>query len=75
MQASSIPVAEKGHGASKPCAVASYDTVVRKIVALERDAGVNGLLMTFPDFVPALREFGEHVLPRLRAREHATQAA
>ena len=53
----------------------SYDTVVQKIVALERDAGVNGLLMTFPDFVPAVREFGEHVLPQLRALEQAPEAA
>ena len=53
----------------------SYDTVVRKIVTLEREVGVNGLLMTFPDFVPAVREFGEHVLPQLRALEPPRAAA
>ncbi len=50
----------------------SYATVAAKITALERDVGVDGLLMTFPDFVPGVRSFGEHVLPQLRTTASAT---
>jgi len=47
----------------------SYETVARKILQHEREFGVSGMLMTFVDFVPGVREFGQHVLPILRAGE------
>jgi pyrimidine oxygenase len=47
----------------------SYETVARKILQHEREAGVSGMLMTFVDFVPGVREFGQHVLPILRDAE------
>jgi pyrimidine oxygenase len=44
----------------------SHETVARKILALERDTGIGGLLMTFTDYVPDVRSFGMHVMPYLR---------
>ena len=44
----------------------SHETVARKILALERDTGIAGVLMTFTDYVPDLKAFGQHVMPHLR---------
>ena len=53
----------------------SYESVARQIARLEVDTGISGLLLTFPDFVPGVRAFGEHILPRLRAGEAARAVA
>jgi alkanesulfonate monooxygenase SsuD/methylene tetrahydromethanopterin reductase-like flavin-dependent oxidoreductase (luciferase family) len=50
--------------------------VAELIVTLERDTGIGGLLLTFIDFVPDIRRFGEKVLPLVRERYEAiTRAA
>ncbi len=46
----------------------SYETVAELIATLERDTGIGGLLLTFIDFVPDIRRFGEKVLPLVRER-------
>lgn len=55
----------------------SYESVAAQILDLERQTGISGLLLTFPDFVPGVRAFGETVLPIIRANEarHPAEAA
>lgn len=42
--------------------------MAEQIVTLERDTNVGGLLMTFVDYVPDLKIFGEKVLPLVREK-------
>jgi len=42
--------------------------VADQIATLERDTGIGGLLLTFVDFVPDIRRFGEKVLPLAKQR-------
>ena len=44
----------------------SYESVARQILHLEAHTGIAGLLLTFVDWVPGVRAFGERVLPLLR---------
>src|ERR1700734_2680599 len=53
----------------------SYETVAELIATLEPDTGIGGLLLTFIDFVPDIRRFGEKVLPLVRERYAAINAA
>ena len=53
----------------------SYETVAELIATLERDTGIGGLLLTFVDFVPDIRRFGEKVFPLVRERYAAINAA
>lgn len=48
--------------------VGSYERIARHIDALKTQAGMAGIIMTFPDFIGDLANFGEHVLPRLKTR-------
>lgn len=43
----------------------SAATVARKIEAIGRDTGVDGMLFSWPDFVAGCRNFGENVMPLL----------
>ena len=45
--------------------VGSPETVVRDIIRL-KEAGIDGLQLSFFDFAPDLEQFGERVLPLLR---------
>ncbi len=58
-----------------PVLYGSYETVAELIATLERDTGIGGLLMTFVDFVPDIRVFGEKVLPLMRERYAAVSRA
>jgi alkanesulfonate monooxygenase SsuD/methylene tetrahydromethanopterin reductase-like flavin-dependent oxidoreductase (luciferase family) len=49
--------------------------VAELIATLERDTGIGGLLLTFVDFVPDIRRFGEKVFPLVRERYAAINAA
>jgi pyrimidine oxygenase len=53
----------------------SYQSVAQQILAQERETGISGMLLTFPDFVPGVRAFGEHILPVIRARQAPAGAA
>lgn len=44
----------------------SPETVASKIDDIAAATGVEGILFSMPDFVPAIRNFGEKVMPRLR---------
>jgi len=52
-----------------PVIQGSYESVAAQIISLERETGISGLLLTFPDFVPGVRAFGARILPLLRAHQ------
>ncbi|GAA4028523.1 MULTISPECIES: LLM class flavin-dependent oxidoreductase [Arthrobacter] len=60
---------------SFPVLHGSYESVAEQIATLERDTNVSGLLMTFVDYVPDLKIFGEKVLPLVREKYAALQLA
>lgn len=50
-----------------PVILGSPDTVAAKIRHIGEHTGIDGLLFSWPDFVPGIRQFGEEVMPRLAA--------
>ena len=60
---------------SFPVLHGSYETVAEKIVSIERDYNIPGMLMTFVDWVPDIKIFGEKVLPLVREKFAALQPA
>ena len=51
-----------------PFITASYEGVARRLDEIA-GAGVEGACLMFPNYVPDLRDFVAHVLPRMRSRE------
>jgi len=51
-----------------PTIIGSPATVAEVLNGLARDTTIDGLLLTFPDFVADLERFGEEVMPRLQCR-------
>lgn len=43
----------------------SFETVARKIDQIEQETAIDGMLFSWPDFVPGVRDFGERVMPLL----------
>ena len=60
---------------SFPVLHGSYETVAEKIVSVDRDFKIPGMLMTFVDWVPDLQVFGEKVLPLVREKTNRLQSA
>lgn len=54
-----------------PVIYGSAETVAREIDSIAEETGVDGLLFSWPDFVPGIRALGENVMPQLKC----TQAA
>ncbi|HUY20186.1 MAG TPA: LLM class flavin-dependent oxidoreductase [Candidatus Binataceae bacterium] len=52
-----------------PVILGSYESCAQQIDELARDTGVDGLLLSFPDFVGGIRNFGEKIMPILACRE------
>jgi pyrimidine oxygenase len=50
---------------SIPAIVGSPATVARKIDEIGLATGIDGMLFSWPDFVPGIRQFGQQVLPLL----------
>lgn len=50
---------------SFPALIQSYQSVAQQIDAIEADCGIEGMLLTFPDFVQGIRDFGTRVRPFL----------
>jgi pyrimidine oxygenase len=46
----------------------SADTIAAKIVEVQEQTPLDGMLFTFPDFVKGMTFFGDKVMPRLRDR-------
>ncbi|HEY8449240.1 MAG TPA: LLM class flavin-dependent oxidoreductase [Bacillota bacterium] len=51
-----------------PRITGSPDTVADQFEYLESEAGLDGILVTFPDFLQGIDDFGAAVMPRLRAK-------
>jgi len=60
---------------SFPVIQGSYESVAEQIATMQRDTGVAGVLMTFVDYVPDIKIFGEKVLPLIKEKYAALQAA
>lgn len=54
-----------------PVVLGSPETVARQIDAIAAETGIDGMLFSWPDFVPGIRQFGEAVMPRLGCLEAA----
>lgn len=59
---------------SFPVIHGSYENVAEQIATMQRDTGVAGVLMTFVDYVPDIKVFGEKVLPLVREKYAALQS-
>jgi len=55
--------------------VGSYATVARLLDQLAEVPGVDGVMMTFDDFVIGMEQFGTRIMPLMRSREHTRLAA
>jgi pyrimidine oxygenase len=54
-----------------PVVLGSPATVARQIDDISANTGIDGMLFSWPDFVPGIRRFGEDVMPRLNCLEAA----
>lgn len=57
--------------AMSPMIVGSPETVARRIDEIVEATGIDGMLLSWPDFLPGLRAFGEQVMPQLRCKSVA----
>jgi pyrimidine oxygenase len=48
-----------------PVIKGSHESVAAQVEELGEIAGIDGIMLNFPDFVPGIRGFGERVMPRL----------
>ena len=55
--------------------VGSYASIARMLDEMAIVPGVHGVMMTFDDFVIGMEQFGARVLPLMRCRDAALQAA
>jgi pyrimidine oxygenase len=55
--------------------VGSYATVARLLDELSEVPGVQGVMLTFDDFVTGMEQFGTRILPLMRCRNEVRQAA
>jgi len=55
--------------------VGSYASVARMLDELAMVPGVQGVMLTFDDFVAGMEQFGTRILPLLRCRNEVRQAA
>jgi len=55
--------------------VGSYASVARMLDELAEVPGVQGVMLTFDDFVIGMEQFGTRILPLMRCRDMARQAA
>ncbi|HXL65190.1 MAG TPA: LLM class flavin-dependent oxidoreductase [Xanthobacteraceae bacterium] len=67
----------QGHGAfmSIPTICGSYESVAEQLDEIVAESGIDGCLFSFPDFVEGIRDFGEHIYPRLSCTKGAAKAA
>jgi pyrimidine oxygenase len=49
-----------------PVIYGSAQTVASKIEDIAAETGIEGMLFSWPDFLPGIRAFGEKVMPKLR---------
>ncbi len=54
---------------SFPVLIGSYRSVAQQIDTIRRECGIAGMLLTFPDFVAGVRDFGTRIKPLLDGAE------
>jgi pyrimidine oxygenase len=60
---------------SFPVIKGSYESVARQLDELVERTGIDGILLTWPDFVDGVTRFGERVMPLLTTAASETRAA
>ncbi|SDC29135.1 pyrimidine utilization protein A [Belnapia rosea] len=55
--------------------IGSYETVARQLDALAETPGLQGVMLTFDDFLIGMDQFGTRIQPLMTSRRHVTQAA
>ena len=60
---------------SIPTICGSYESVAEQLDEIVAESGIDGCLFSFPDFVEGIRDFGEHIYPRLSCTKGAAKAA
>ena len=55
--------------------IGSYATVARQLDALAETPGLQGVMLTFDDFLVGMEQFGTRIQPLMRSRRHVAQAA
>ena len=54
-----------------PLLLGSHATIARKIDEMHDQTGIDGILFSWPHFVPGIRQFGEEVMPLLKCLKAA----
>ena len=54
-----------------PVLLGSPATIARKIDEMHDQASIDGILFSWPNFVPGIRQFGEEVMPSLKCLKAA----
>ena len=57
-----------------PVVLGSPASIAAEIDQISRDTGIDGLLFSWPDFVPGIRQFGQEVMPLLQCHQPAGDA-
>jgi pyrimidine oxygenase len=55
--------------------IGSYETVARQLDALAETPGLQGVMLTFDDFLIGMEQFGRRIKPPMRSRRHIAEAA
>lgn len=55
--------------------IGSYETVARQMDELAAIPGLAGVMLTFDDFLIGMEQFGTRIMPLMKSRGHALQAA
>ncbi len=54
--------------------VGSYEAVARMLDEVASVPGTSGVLLTFDDFVQGVENFGRHIQPKMKCRQHIKSA-
>jgi pyrimidine oxygenase len=60
--------AEQSSAIRTPQLMGSPDTIAAKIIEIQDETGLDGMLLTFPDFARGMTFFGERIMPKLQER-------
>ena len=55
--------------------IGSYETIARQLDALAGTPGLQGVMLTFDDFLIGMDQFGTRIQPLMQCRKHIAQAA
>ncbi|MBR0644114.1 pyrimidine utilization protein A [Plastoroseomonas hellenica] len=55
--------------------IGSYETIARQMDELAATPGLQGVMLTFDDFLIGMEQFGTRIQPLMKSRQHLLQAA